>query len=93
MPQRVRIADRFKTQSAEQLVTMAGAVITGLTNNPAFPAPTAFEPRRPLRPQRISFSSRSLRSSWFVFKARGVLKSARERCAVSSIVVRPPYAT
>ena len=39
MPQRVRIADRFKIQSAEQLVTMAGAVITGLTNNPAFPAP------------------------------------------------------
>jgi len=55
MPQRVRIADRFKTQSAEQLVTMAGAVITGLTNNPAFPAPTAFEPRRPLRPQRSLF--------------------------------------
>ena len=40
MSQRVRIADRFKVQSAEQLVTMAGAVITGLTNNPAFPAPT-----------------------------------------------------
>ena len=40
MSQRVRIADRFKAQSAEQLVTMAGAVITGLTNNPAFPAPT-----------------------------------------------------
>jgi hypothetical protein len=40
MPQRVRIADRFKTQSAEQLVTTAGAVITGLTNNPTFPAPT-----------------------------------------------------
>jgi hypothetical protein len=40
MLQRVRIADRFKAQSAEQLVTMAGAVITGLTNNPAFPAPT-----------------------------------------------------
>jgi hypothetical protein len=39
MPQRVRLADRFKTQSAEQLVTSAGAVITGLTNNPAFPAP------------------------------------------------------
>jgi len=40
MSQRVRIADKFKTQSAEQLVTMAGAVITGLTNNPASPAPT-----------------------------------------------------
>ena len=41
MPQRARIADRFKTQSAEQLVTTAGAVITGLINNPAFPAPRA----------------------------------------------------
>ena len=40
MTQRVRIADRLKAQSAEQLVTMAGAVITGLANNPAFPAPT-----------------------------------------------------
>ena len=40
MPQRIRVADRFKTQSAEQLVTMAGAVLTGLTNNPAYPAPT-----------------------------------------------------
>ena len=40
MPQRVRVADRFKTQSAEQFVTMAGGVITALTGNPAFPAPT-----------------------------------------------------
>jgi hypothetical protein len=40
MPQRIRIADRFKTQSAEQLTTMAGAVITVLTGNPSFPAPT-----------------------------------------------------
>ena len=40
MSQRIRIADRFKRQSAEQLVAMAGAIITGLTNNPAFPAPT-----------------------------------------------------
>ena len=40
MPQRTRVADRLTKQSAEQLVTMAGAVITGLTNNPAFPAPT-----------------------------------------------------
>jgi len=40
MPQRIRIADRLIKQSAEQLVTMAGAVVTGLTNNPAFPAPT-----------------------------------------------------
>ena len=36
----VRVADRFKKQSAEQLVTMAGAIITGLTNNPSFPALT-----------------------------------------------------
>jgi len=40
MPHRIRVADRFTRQSAEQLVTMAGGVITGLTNNPAFPAPT-----------------------------------------------------
>jgi hypothetical protein len=40
MSYRARVADRFKKQSAEQLVTMAGAVVTGLTNNPAFPAPT-----------------------------------------------------
>jgi hypothetical protein len=40
MPYRARIADRFMQQSAEQLVTMAGAIVTGLTNNPAFPAPT-----------------------------------------------------
>jgi hypothetical protein len=40
MPQRIRIADRFKSQSAEQLVAMAGAIIAGLTNNPAFAAPT-----------------------------------------------------
>ncbi len=40
MPQRARIADKLTRQSAEQLVTMAGAVITGLTNNPAFPTPT-----------------------------------------------------
>ncbi len=39
MSQRFRIADRLKSQSAEQLVIVAGA-ITGLTNNPAFPAQT-----------------------------------------------------
>ena len=39
MSQRFRISDRLKSQSAEQLVIMAGA-ITGLTNNPAFPAQT-----------------------------------------------------
>jgi len=37
---RTRVADRLMKQSAEQLVTMAGAVVAGLTNNPAFPAPT-----------------------------------------------------
>ena len=37
---RARVADRLQRQSAEQLVTMAGAVVAGLTNNPAFPAPT-----------------------------------------------------
>jgi len=40
MSQHARIADRLTRQSAEQLVTMARAVITGLTNNPAFPTPT-----------------------------------------------------
>ena len=40
MPYRILVANRFSRQSAEQLVTMAGAVITGLTNNPAFPTPT-----------------------------------------------------
>ena len=40
MSQHIRVADRFKKQTAEQLVTMAGAVISGLTGNPAFPAPT-----------------------------------------------------
>jgi len=38
--QRARIADKFAKQSAEQLVTMAGAIIAGLTDNPAFPSPT-----------------------------------------------------
>jgi hypothetical protein len=40
MPHRVRVAERFKKQSAEQLVTMAGAIVTGLSGNAAFPAPT-----------------------------------------------------
>ena len=40
MSYRIRIADRLVKQSAEQLVVMAGSVISGLTNNPAFPAPT-----------------------------------------------------
>ena len=38
--QRARIADKFAKQSAEQLITMAGAIIAGLTDNPAFPSPT-----------------------------------------------------
>lgn len=40
MSQRARIADGFTRQSAKQLVTMADSVITGLTGNSAFPAPT-----------------------------------------------------
>ena len=35
----VRVASKFNRQSADQLITMASAVITGLTGNPAFPAP------------------------------------------------------
>jgi hypothetical protein len=30
----------FKKQSAEQLILAAGAIVTGLTDNPAFPSPT-----------------------------------------------------
>ena len=33
MPQRIRIADRLKKQSAEQLITMAGGV-TNRTDDP-----------------------------------------------------------
>jgi hypothetical protein len=40
MSQRIRIADRFKKLSAEQIATLAGAVVTGLTDNPIFSAPT-----------------------------------------------------
>jgi hypothetical protein len=40
MSYRARVADGFRKQSAEQLITTAGAIIAGLTNNPAFPAPT-----------------------------------------------------
>ena len=39
MAYRARVADKLVRQSADQLVTMAGAVVTGLTNNSAFPAP------------------------------------------------------
>jgi hypothetical protein len=40
MSYRIRIVGGFGKQSPEQLVIMADSVITGLTNNPAFPAPT-----------------------------------------------------
>jgi hypothetical protein len=40
MSTRMRITDRSKGQSTEKLIAMAGAVIAGLTNNPALPAPT-----------------------------------------------------
>ena len=40
MNHRNRIADGFKRQSTEQLITTASAIIAGLTNNPSFPAPT-----------------------------------------------------
>ena len=40
MSPRIRITDRFARQSAEQLIAMAGAIIAGLTDNPALPAPT-----------------------------------------------------
>ena len=33
MSQRARIADGFTRQSAEQLITMAGTIINGLTGN------------------------------------------------------------
>jgi hypothetical protein len=40
MSNRVRVADRLVRQSAEQIIVMADAVISGLTNNSAFPNPT-----------------------------------------------------
>jgi hypothetical protein len=40
MSNRIRVADSFARLSADQLVTMAGGVIAGITNNPAYPAPT-----------------------------------------------------
>jgi hypothetical protein len=39
MSPRIRIAHGLLTQSAEQLITTAGAIIKGLTDNPAFPSP------------------------------------------------------
>ena len=39
MSPKIRIADGLLTQSAERLITTAGAIITGLTGNPAYPSP------------------------------------------------------
>jgi hypothetical protein len=36
----IRIADGLRTQSAERLITTAGAIINGLTGNPSFPWPS-----------------------------------------------------
>lgn len=36
MSYRVRIADRFKTQSAERFITTGGPIINGVTGNPSF---------------------------------------------------------
>jgi len=41
MPQCIRVADRLKKQSTEQLVTMAGAIIT--PSSPASPTPPLFQ--------------------------------------------------
>jgi hypothetical protein len=35
----IRIADGLRTQTAEQLINTAGAIINGLTGNPSFPSP------------------------------------------------------
>ena len=35
----IRIADGLRTQSAEQLITTAGAIINGMTGNPSLPSP------------------------------------------------------
>ena len=37
---RARVSDSFARLSADQLVTMAGGIIAGLADNPAFPSPT-----------------------------------------------------
>ena len=39
MSPHIRIADGLRTQSAERLITTAGAIIEGLTGNPSFPSP------------------------------------------------------
>jgi hypothetical protein len=36
----IRIADGLRTQSAERLITTAGAIINGLTGNPSFSSPS-----------------------------------------------------
>jgi len=39
MSPKIRIADGLLTQTAERLITTAGAIITGMTGNPAYPSP------------------------------------------------------
>jgi hypothetical protein len=39
MSPQIRIADGLRTQSAERLIVTAGGIITGMTDNPAFPSP------------------------------------------------------
>ena len=39
MSPKIRIADGLLTQSAERLITTAGAIITGMTGNSAYPSP------------------------------------------------------
>jgi len=39
MSQHVRAVDASRGQSAEQLVATCGAIIKGLTDNPAYPSP------------------------------------------------------
>jgi len=39
MSPQIRIADGLRTQSAERLIATAGAIIKGMTDNPAFPSP------------------------------------------------------
>jgi hypothetical protein len=39
MSPRIRIADGLLTQSADRLISTAGAIIKGMTDNPSFPSP------------------------------------------------------
>jgi hypothetical protein len=51
----VRIADGFRSQSAEQLAATAAGIITGLTGNAAFPASCAVVPSAsPLASDRLA---------------------------------------